>query len=246
MQSSPETEPPFTVEDLVQNFERIALFDEYTIRNGQFFARQTRSHLRRWESPVRVGVLFGETATTAQILQDRGKVTEFTHRLATLTNLDMRRSNQADANFLVVFLNAEERVDFAQTLPDRFPDIDPAVIDAFANSPRSIFCAAVAFTKQGETGVYDHALILVKSEHSNLMRQSCIQEEMAQAMGLTNDSPFARPSIFNDTKEFAYLTKHDEILLQMLYDTRLNAGMIASEVSPLLPAIAREALGNAI
>ena len=64
---------------------------------------------------------------------------------------------------------------------------------------------------------------------------------MAQAMGLTNDSPDARPSIFNDDEEFAFLTRHDEILLKMLYDPRLKAGMESYEVIPLLSAIARDA-----
>ena len=65
---------------------------------------------------------------------------------------------------------------------------------------------------------------------------------MAQAMGLPNDSPDARPSLFNDSLEFAFLTDHDEILLRMLYDPRLRPGMTAAEVRPLLPAIARDAL----
>ena len=32
-------------------------------------------------------------------------------------------------------------------------------------------------------------------------------------MGLANDSPEARPSIFNDDEEYALLTGHDEMLL---------------------------------
>ena len=60
-------------------------------------------------------------------------------------------------------------------------------------------------------------------------------------MGLPNDSPQARPSLFNDDLEFALLTEHDAILLRMLYDPRLRPGMTADEARPLLPAIARDA-----
>ena len=70
---------------------------------------------------------------------------------------------------------------------------------------------------------------------------SCVHEEMAQAMGLPNDSPEARPSLFNDDLEFALLTEHDAILLRMLYDPRLRPGMTAAEVRPLLPAIVGDA-----
>ena len=43
-------------------------------------------------------------------------------------------------------------------------------------------------------------------------------------MGLPNDSPEARPSLFNDDLEFALLTEHDAVLLRMLYDPRLRPG----------------------
>jgi len=233
---------PFTYDDLVQDFVRIALYNEYRVTGGRFVAGQSPTYLRRWEGPVRVGTIFGASTEAGRVRTDRAEVTDFTRRLASLSRLDMRISDPEDANMLLVFLNEDEQVGFADTLTTRFPDISPAVIDAFRDSPRNIFCAAFGFTKAGQKGVYDHALILVKSEHSDFMRKSCIHEEMAQAMGLTNDSPDARPSIFNDDEEFAFLTRHDEILLQMLYDARLKAGMESYEVRPMLPAIARDAV----
>ena len=240
-----ETRPadaPFTYEDLVEDFIQIALYNEYRVAGGRFVAGLSPTFLRRWEAPVRVGTIFGASTEAGRIRTDSAEVTGYTRRLATLTGLDMRVSDPEDANLLVVFLNEDEQVDFADTLTTRFTDISPAVIDAFRDSPRNIFCAAFGFTSAGRKGVYDHALILVKSEHSDFMRKSCIHEEMAQAMGLTNDSPDARPSIFNDDEEFAFLTRHDEILLQMLYDARLKAGMESYEVRPMLPAIARDAV----
>lgn len=240
-----ETSPkdaPFSYEDLVQNFVQIALHNEYQITGGRFIAGQSQTFLRRWEGPVRVGTVFGKSTPKDTARLNSTEVSKYTRRLARLTDLDMKTSSAADANFLVLFLNENEQIDFANTLPSLLTDISPAVVDAFRNSPRNIFCAAFAFTKPGQKGVYGNVLILVKSEHSDFMRKSCIHEEMAQAMGLTNDSPDARPSIFNDDEEFAFLTRHDEILLQMLYDPRLKAGMESYEVVPLLPAIARDAV----
>ena len=72
------------------------------------------------------------------------------------------------------------------------------------------------------------------------MRKSCIHEEMAQSLGLSNDSKVARPSIFNDDEEFALLTKHDEILLKILYDRRLKPGMNNIEAKPIVTKIAQE------
>lgn len=232
---------PFTYDDLVKNFAQIALQNEYRISDGRFVEGRSKTFLRRWEGPVRVGTIFGNSMSADSTRLNNSEVSKYTRRLARLTNVDMRASSTKDANFLVLFLNEQEQVDFADTLPNLFYNISPAVVDAFRSSPRNIFCAAFAFTKPGQKGVYGNVLILVKSEHSNFMRKSCIHEEMAQAMGLTNDSPDARPSIFNDDEEFAFLTRHDEILLKMLYDPRLKAGMESYEVIPLLSAIARDA-----
>ena len=86
----------------------------------------------------------------------------------------------------------------------------------------------------------------MRAEQPDLMRLSCIHEEIAQGLGLPNDSPRARPSIFNDDDEFALLTSHDEKLLTMLYDPRLKPGMTAQEAAPVVRIIARELMGQSL
>ncbi|MXU65402.1 DUF2927 domain-containing protein [Oceanomicrobium pacificus] len=232
----------YGTDDLIRNFQKIALFDEYTVRGGQYVRRETPSALRKWDRPIRVDTLFGPSVSSEQRKTDRRNVEEFTARLARLTGQNMRMSSGlGQANFLVMFLNQSEQEQFARILQARYPNIEPAVVRAFQNSPRNIFCVAYAFASEDSPYVYTSAVILVKAEHKDLMRLSCIHEEMAQAMGLANDSREARPSIFNDDEEFALLTRHDELLLQMLYDPRLKPGMSAVEVLPLLPSVATRA-----
>jgi hypothetical protein len=89
------------------------------------------------------------------------------------------------------------------------------------------------------------AVAVIRAEHPDLMRLSCIHEELAQGLGLANDSPRARPSVFNDDEEFALLTRMDEILLKILYDRRLRPGMTESEARPIVEVIAAEIMGGA-
>lgn len=244
-----ETSPqdaPFSYEDLIRNFEQIALYDEYSVSNGRFIASQTASRLRRWEGPIRVGIIHGQSVPASQRLRDNKTINEYIKRLSKLTNRSMQISTQQDSDLLVLVLNSDEQIEFASTLPQRFPGIDTAAVDAFTNSPRNVVCSALAFHSEKQRNVYDRAIILIKAEHSALMRKSCIHEEIAQAMGLTNDSPDARPSIFNDDEEFAFLTKHDEILLKMLYDPRLSAGMGIAEIRSKLPEIASDVVQTGI
>lgn len=241
-----DTDPedaPITVDGLVRDFDRIALFDEYAVVNGRYVLRQSPSRIRRWEKPVRVDVIFGDSTPMTQRREDLVEVRGFTRRLARLTGVDMRFASAGEkSNFLVLFLNRAEQQGFGDELRKRFPAIEPAIVDAFRDSPRNTFCVAYSLSKPSDPFAFSISLILVKSEHKGLMRRSCIHEEMAQAMGLANDSPRARPSIFNDDEEFALLTRHDELLLRMLYDPRLKPGMSRRQVKPLLRAIAQDAM----
>ena len=97
-----------------------------------------------------------------------------------------------------------------------------------------------AFAGGEGANTYTAAVAVIRAENPDLLRLSCIHEELAQGLGLANDSPAARPSIFNDDDEFALLTRHDELLLKMLYDPRLRAGMSAAQAAPLTRIIARE------
>ena len=233
---------PYSLSDLVRNFERIALYDEYVDLGGQFVRSETPSQLRRWNRPVRVGVMSGPSVPEAHAARDRANVAAFTSRLARLTGLDMRMSEGTDVNYLVVFMNSAERIAFADQVTESFPEFAPAVLDALRDTPLDTFCTAYAFADPSDPTAYSAVMIVIRSEHPPLTRLSCVQEEMAQAMGLPNDSPDARPSLFNDSLEFALLTEHDEILLRMLYDPRLRRGMTAQEARPILPRVAEDAM----
>lgn len=231
---------PFSDDDLVRNFVRIALHDEYTDVNGRFVHAEKPALLRRWEKPVRVAVMTGSSESPEEAARDRSNVAAFVSRLARLTGGDVAMvATEAEANFLILFMTDSERQTFAHELPKLYPGFAPAVLTAM----RSVqdFCITYSFWEKSNPSTYSAVIIQIPAEHPPFTKLSCVQEEMAQAMGLPNDSAEARPSLFNDNKEFALLTEHDAILLRMLYDPRLRPGMTAAEALPLLPAIAADA-----
>ena len=240
-----ETNPSdarFTSSDLIENFERIALFDEYSVQNNVFVAGQTASTLRRWERPISIGVTFGPSVTKEQRAKDMAAVRQFSRRLARLTGLNISLADARRANFSILFLNKDEQRELTPQLAKGVNYLTPQIVNEVQNSPRSIFCVAYAVSEAGSQAGYKGAVILIKAEHTDLMRKSCIQEEMAQALGLANDSPDARPSIFNDDEEFALMTAHDDLLLQMLYDPRLRIGMNVHDAHPIVQEIAQDLL----
>lgn len=233
------SDAPFSDDELVRNFVRIALFDEYTDVNGRFVHSEKPALLRRWEKPVRVAVMTGPSESAEEAARDRSNVAAFVNRLALLTGHDVGMAQEPEANFLVLFMTDTERQTFAHELPNLYPGFAPAVLTAMRSVQN--FCITYSFWEKADPSAYAAVIIQIPAEHPPFTKLSCVQEEMAQAMGLPNDSPDARPSLFNDNKEFALLTEHDAMLLRMLYDPRLKPGMAAADVLPLLPAIAADA-----
>ncbi len=232
----------FTIDSLVDDFVHIALYDEFAVNNSRFVAQQRPSRLRRWQQPIRVGLVFGPSVDDKQVQQDLRGVRSYARRLASATGHPVTVTDGSDANLTVLFLNRSEQQMLGHDLTLTQPDLPAELIDGLVNSPREAFCNAYTLADADNPDSYDLAFILIKAEQRGLMRVSCIHEEMAQAMGLPNDSPDARPSIFNDDEEFALLTRHDEVLLRMLYDGRLHPGMTEEEARPLLRAIAEDAV----
>jgi len=85
-----------------------------------------------------------------------------------------------------------------------------------------------------------YAHVFLSDATKGTLRRACLHEEIVQSLGLTDDSPGARPSIFNDDQEFALLTEHDAILLSILYDPALSPGMRAAEAMPIVQRLARK------
>ncbi|SOC10964.1 DUF2927 domain-containing protein [Rhodobacter maris] len=233
---------PFATHQLIDDFIHIALYDEYSELGGIYVAKTAPSRLRRWESPVRLAVEFGASVPSATREADRAEIAAYAGRLATTTRHPVS-TVPAGGNYTVFVVNEDERRALAPRLERLVPGIDPASINAITNLSPSTFCVVFAFS-EGHSPAYSRAVAVIRAEHPPLLRRSCLHEELAQGMGLANDYPSARPSIFNDDEEFALLTRHDELLLRMLYDPRLRPGMTEAEARPIITTIATEMTGG--
>lgn len=230
---------PFSADMLANNFEQIAFFNEY---NSNFSGRGGASPLRRWSAPVRMEVLFGDGVPPSQRKSDAVEVKRYAKRLARVTGHQI--SDVGTPNFIVVIASEDDRAAALQAAAERLPGITADSLRALRNIRRDTYCAVAAYAAGPNANTYTSAVAVIRSENPDLLRLSCIHEELAQGLGLANDSPGARPSIFNDDDEFALLTNHDELLLKMLYDTRLRTGMSAKEAAPITRIIARELTGG--
>ena len=233
----PDTQ--FGPDDLLRDFERIAFYNEHPV-NSVGASDGSISDLHRWESPVRMKIEFGNSVPAAQRAEDTSFISAYASRLGRVAGHPVGITRSKSANFYVLVMSADDRDQMIARIRQIMPGASPATINVFRNLGRPTYCLAVAEPGGASDNEYQVAVALIRAEHPTLLRQSCIHEELAQGMGLTNDSPRARPSIFNDDEEFAYLTTHDEMLLKMLYDKRLKPGMTLDEARPIAAQIAHE------
>lgn len=233
---------PFNARMLADNFIRIALYDEYDSSSGNLVARATESRLRRWNTPVRMGLYFGASVPGERQASDRARIASLLARLSRLTGLPIHLAT-TKVNFFLYIVNEDERMALGPVVAAAIPGVTASDIASFTRMPSSTYCQVSAMV-DNQTSLYRRAFAVIRAEHPDLMKLSCLHEEITQGLGLPNDSPSARPSIYNDDQEFALLTPMDEMMLRMLYDRRLQPGMSVQQARPVVQQIAQEMVGG--
>lgn len=235
-ETAPE-DAPFSDHNLAENFIRIALYDEYADGVVTARSREAPIPLRRWASPLRVALDFGLAVPAAQADADRAGVRDYLARLSHLTGLSMTLTDVAP-NVWIHVATVEERQALAPALRQSLPELTDNQLASITDMAETSYCQVLS-SFDPEAALIDRAVVVIPAEEPDLMRLACIHEELAQSLGLPNDSPLARPSIFNDNQEFALLTAQDELMLRMLYDPALRPGMTEREARPIVQGLAR-------
>jgi hypothetical protein len=222
---------PFTNADLARNFERVVFFSEYA-EVDDIRPQPTASELSRWVEPIRYQVT-GGGATVA----DRAEADALARRFQRLTGLTFEKARNRP-NLMILIGDQAARRDFARVL--RATVGDQPYLRPIERNRNQEPCFGFLFSDPQVPGVITGGLIIIKAETSGVLRQSCLHEEFAQVLGAQNDSDEIRPSLFNDVNEFALLTEHDEFVLRILYDPRLEPGMTAPMARSIVRRIIRE------
>lgn len=234
---------PFAKRNLVDNFVQIAAFEEYTIDGLNAQQTGNESRIRRWTKPIQMDLEFGDSVSVALRNATRASLFKYNARLSRVIDRQIAMVPEG-GNFHVAVLSVDDLEGFAPRLQELVPGLSARVAQQLVDLPRIQYCAVLTFFDASAPNEIDSAVAILRAEHPPLLREACIHEEIAQGLGLSNDSPAARPSIFNDDDEFALLTRHDELLLEILYDPRLPLGAGPQEARPIVEAIASELLGG--
>ena len=233
---------PFTDRILAENFLRVAFYDEFDRALGGTTRSEAPSPMQRWQVPVRVGLRFGATVPSERRATDTARVSSYLALLQRASGHPIYLDDSAP-NFVIRIASVEERAAMGPELASVLSELTPAQTDAATRLDPNTYCLVLA-QSDAATQVIQRAFAVIPSEHPDLMRLSCLHEEIAQGLGLTNDSRSARPSIFNDDEEFALLTRQDELMLTILYHPALRPGMTEAEARAIVFDLASRLLAG--
>jgi hypothetical protein len=182
--------------------------------------------IRKYHQPVRIYVdnrsKPDRRAELAEVVADIRK------RIA---NLDIALTDkQAEANYVV------------RVVRDR--DLTQTVAELYGSKGRKIVrslepqCLS-GFRKDAEYRITRSDVILV-SDAGDFIFYDCAYEELLQALGPIRDDSSVKWTMFNDDVQMGFFDIYDQYLLNILYHSRIRAGMTKAEVRKLLPEIMPE------
>ncbi|MDF2232796.1 DUF2927 domain-containing protein [Albimonas sp. CAU 1670] len=217
---------PYDRGDLERNFRLIAFRTEFP-RSGDIIDERP---LSKWRLPVTWRMIGDDRPS------DHARMRALGARISEATGLEVREAAKDErARMLIMYLGPETRPAMRRALGQEMSDSSLEMFDLWA-SQLWVVCYATTF-HGGDDDWTSGAMIGIRDELPDLLRDSCLDEEVVQAMGLPNDDATVRPSIFNDDEEFAFMTRHDADLLRILYDPRLKPGMTEAEAAPIVREI---------
>lgn len=200
---------PVDIDVLVRNFGVLALSAEYE--------EEPEKIINKWVSPIRIQL------SGAGREEFHSLVVSYASTLEAITTLSISVET-VNTNVEILLYDHEK-------LQELYKDYGSAqgVWRDFLRGPE--LCTFVFYTNEAHE--IEEATILIPVYYGAGLVGDCVEEELAQILGLANDSPDAYPSIFNDDGEFNRLTAHDILLLQILYDDRMKPGTNEDEARRL-------------
>ncbi len=253
-QSFDPSAPALTPDALVASFEKIGFsFETRTIgvRNRTGDRYQV---IRKWQHPLEYSLV----SPPETIKRIQAPLDAFMKRLKDMTAHDIKASEDTVASLMKrsSFKGLSSRIVLLFGTDAFYSDIlhrrrrAPTDVRQFVARWRTAASPCAGYVRHGSpelpfTGPLSVVVIAIRDEMPDNLMQACIEEELAQAMGLFNDDPSLRPSLFNDDQEYGVLTRHDELLLRILYDPRLKHGLPRARALPIIRQIASELLPSA-
>ena len=197
-------------------FNEVALKNEY---------QKTDLRIVKWQAPIIYQLSYEHLQGPIPLIEEMAKV-QMKH-LASITRHTIQPSNLKDTPNFRIILTKDSY--FKETI-EKWSGPKMGYLAKESN--------CIASFKRNQNHEIIQASVVIPVDHamSRGLLPACIVEETTQALGLPNDSDWVNPSIANDASKLDYLTGLDYVMLKLLYDPTIKAGMSFSQSQPILKA----------
>ena len=215
------------------------LRDFATLALGREHEQTRAGRIIKWAKPVRVGVLGERRGEVLPLVRLHAQ------HLRTITGHDIRAVDDGEIDIAVIVVARLDRANVAAHASIfRRLFRDEAAYEAYLGRiERGEFrpiCLSTLRTR-GQTSEIALAVSFIPLDRGRDVVYQCIVEELAQLLGLPNDSDEIEPSIFNDRSPHIDLTDRDALFLRVLYDPRIVPGMGYEALAKVFPAALADA-----
>jgi hypothetical protein len=206
----------FTDAEIVDGFFKIAFGAELRLGGPS-------ERIRKYDQPVRIYVENrakpDRRASVAKVVADiRARV----------ANLDIAITDRReDANYFVRLVRDR---DLGRTVRELYGARGAQIV-------RSLEPQCLSGFRKDESYRIVRSDVILVADAGDFIFYDCAYEELLQALGPIRDDSSVPWTMFNDDVQMGFFGVYDQYLLNILYDTRIQAGMTREEVQALLPDV---------
>lgn len=184
------------------------------------------ARLQKWLNPVKISLHFGKSLSSDKRAVDRAHILSLTSRLEHFTGHPIRLAEK-DPNIHVFVMNEARIVTIGQAAKGVKGELGASscVLD-------------IAAQQKPESGLKE-ASIYIRADLTEEARHHCYRRLISQSLGFTKGEG-QMPSILAADPLTTGFTSHDDLMLRILYDPRLQPGITRSEARPIVRVLARE------
>ena len=185
--------------------------------------RKGMSNLRRWNKRIQYKIEYFEFPVPFKMAENL--IDEHFKDLSDITTLSIVKSDYY-SNFRIILTKRS----YYKEAIKKYTNTTIKNIDTQSN--------CLLFLKHRHYELVN-ATVIIPIDHAMRygLLPACIVEELAQAMGLPNDSDWVNPSVANDKSVLDLLTGLDYLMLRILYDPRLRIGMSVKQSNLIVDKI---------
>ncbi|GAB6071197.1 DUF2927 domain-containing protein [Thiomicrorhabdus hydrogeniphila] len=208
---------------ILKSFEEIALKNEY---------KKTQQRILKWQHPIRYQFKYKYLKPNKLV---ENLFTIHLKHLADITGLDIKLATKVTkANFLIYL-----------TIDKHYGEVIRRYTQSkVKNIQRDSQCMGNFKTNNHNEITHADVILPVDHDYSRGLLVSCVVEETTQVLGLPNDASWVNPSIANDDSKIELLTGLDYILLKLLYNPEIKAGMPEKQSRKILKKEIKRLIDN--